>query len=968
LQCGDLAATSDVQTYQVRGSGEIELHLDFVFREASYNNELAFFRVDEPSGSIDGLGPGDAGYLAAAFARAVIVFAAGSDASTPDVSLRLNGGDILAFFIVQADTLVNLMLGNPYNDRNRTPRAFFSLDALNPDGVDHFVGFVNGSVSHFGFEDQTDGGDEDYDDVVYNVIPPLIPNGLCTTDAACDDGNACTDDACTTGGVCQYTCNAGECDDGDARTTSDRCTACNCIGRMPPICGDGIVASPEECEPSLGGCTTGSCTPTCTCSAPATRPAVLFLHGTMGSYLYAVGLLSRDQLWPPNQPTGGDLDQLQLTETGDHRIPVFAGREEIIEEVPITGENVYESLVEFFTDGAAEGGWLGAWYAYAYDWRLDLQRIVDDGTYYSSACLPSDPNGQLRPGCDNPFCACVRLDEEVEALANRVGSASHSVWIVTHSNGGLLAKTLLQRRPDLREKIAGLIMLVPPQLGTPRALAPALHGAEYDIGLVAPKSNLRSTARTLPGLYHLLPHTAYFARNAGDLAVPAVAFQTTGKRGVTHPPLSDWARRYGSSISDYASLRKFLSDPERAAPEAGDVDEPAVLLDGLLESAAMRHEDMTRLDPVALNFPVYQVVGVGIDTVAGLTYYPVRKWFSPSGSSDLRFRYERRCAGDGTVIISSADVLQVPTFYVDLPAHNRGRIVARDHSSIGEIDEVRTLIRRLMSGESPTERLNGLTYVKSDPPDLSRCEFSSIVTHSPAEVHVYQGGLHTGPVSPPGSTGIPVVERQIPNSQHHGLGSGWEVVVDTVGTYDAVVRGTDTGSLGIELFRRVGSNVERTIEYAAIPVTAGSIVRFQLDPALTRPPAVQIDVDGDGIDEAVMFDASLSAQLRAALASLRRLVVRAVPVATVRTRLTRDVTRVQQRATAALAADVTGNVARERRSWKQAKARLKRISRFLRSTKVRKRLPQPTRAGLTDAVGGVFELVVEGAGRGATTR
>ena len=177
FNCPDLAHTPNVQSYQVPDTGPVELTFDFVFREAAFNNEFGFFTVDGPTGVIGGLEPGDPGYMAEAFDRAMIIFPSGSNAFTPDVAVKLNGGEILVFFIIQNNTFINFLANNPDNELNKSPLAFFSLDTLNPNGIDHFVGFENpdAGFSQFGFEDLTGGGDFDFDDVVYNVLPPLEP-------------------------------------------------------------------------------------------------------------------------------------------------------------------------------------------------------------------------------------------------------------------------------------------------------------------------------------------------------------------------------------------------------------------------------------------------------------------------------------------------------------------------------------------------------------------------------------------------------------------------------------------------------------------------------------------------------------------------------------------------------------------------------------------------------------------------
>ncbi|HEX5836420.1 MAG TPA: peptidoglycan DD-metalloendopeptidase family protein, partial [Anaerolineales bacterium] len=175
LNCPDFNPSFEIKYYQVPATGSVNVHIDFVFREATYNNELGYFTVDDESGRIGGIGPGEPGYYQKVFERTTIIFHSGSSANTADVDLPLLGGDILVFFLVQNNTLENLKRNNPNNEIGRSPLAFFSLDLLNPDGRDHFVGF-NGpanNLTQFGFEDQRNGGDNDYDDVVYNVSPPL---------------------------------------------------------------------------------------------------------------------------------------------------------------------------------------------------------------------------------------------------------------------------------------------------------------------------------------------------------------------------------------------------------------------------------------------------------------------------------------------------------------------------------------------------------------------------------------------------------------------------------------------------------------------------------------------------------------------------------------------------------------------------------------------------------------------------
>src|SRR5215211_3038913 len=50
FHCPDFAPSTNVKTYQVPGTGEQDFAFDFIFREATLNNELGFFKVDSASG------------------------------------------------------------------------------------------------------------------------------------------------------------------------------------------------------------------------------------------------------------------------------------------------------------------------------------------------------------------------------------------------------------------------------------------------------------------------------------------------------------------------------------------------------------------------------------------------------------------------------------------------------------------------------------------------------------------------------------------------------------------------------------------------------------------------------------------------------------------------------------------------------------------------------------------------------
>ena len=188
FNCDRYTPVANLQLYQVP-AGASALTVDFVYRLADFNNELAAFKVDDATGAIGLLHPGDSGYLAAALARAGVIFASTSNAFTADATVSslpltgdLHGGDYLVFFIVQNSTLALLKSTNPNNLISGGPLAFFTLNALNPDFFDHAFAFADGfGTTEFGWEDIAFGGDADFDDMVITVRGvtwiPSIPEG-----------------------------------------------------------------------------------------------------------------------------------------------------------------------------------------------------------------------------------------------------------------------------------------------------------------------------------------------------------------------------------------------------------------------------------------------------------------------------------------------------------------------------------------------------------------------------------------------------------------------------------------------------------------------------------------------------------------------------------------------------------------------------------------------------------------------
>ena len=120
---------------------------------------LTFYKVDDFSGSIGNLHPGDVGYQAALQARAYQLSSGGTSLNGPgygqygqSLLLHVNAGDLIA------TQLTN----------NSRGTVFSPFTAGNPDGVTHTWNY---GANTMGWEDTFGGGDRDYNDVVVQIDP-----------------------------------------------------------------------------------------------------------------------------------------------------------------------------------------------------------------------------------------------------------------------------------------------------------------------------------------------------------------------------------------------------------------------------------------------------------------------------------------------------------------------------------------------------------------------------------------------------------------------------------------------------------------------------------------------------------------------------------------------------------------------------------------------------------------------------
>lgn len=170
----------DVAFQVPAGSGESMTRFTWVSRHASYNNEMGLYVVDDAAGTVDGLNPDDPAYPAAALARSQVIFAS-SQTQGAVSELALAAGSYFGLYLIQNATTQRWL---SLSETGGFPlQAFFSFDAANPGDAEQFRAV---GANRYGWEDLGRGGDQDYNDLLFEIDMPesqeFIGNRAITSD------------------------------------------------------------------------------------------------------------------------------------------------------------------------------------------------------------------------------------------------------------------------------------------------------------------------------------------------------------------------------------------------------------------------------------------------------------------------------------------------------------------------------------------------------------------------------------------------------------------------------------------------------------------------------------------------------------------------------------------------------------------------------------------------------------------
>ncbi len=224
---------------------------------------------------------------------------------------------------------------------------------------------------------------------------------------------------------------------------------------------------------------------------------LVFIPAYEGSQLYDPTLLEKGDA-PPC--VWGGLDAMRMSKFYfalrmpnplDARPMLSAGPIDVYETFVSSLQEDQDTAHQFapYTPGAD-------FFTFAYDWRQEIATVTV-------------------PALAQALDAYAKIHEQKTGIP----AAETKFVIVTHSMGGLVARTLVSERPDLAQRIAMLYLVACPNLGSVKAIKTIVTGPgglkENALNFPASLLNLlpnnvsndvtKLTAITRPSLYELLP-------------------------------------------------------------------------------------------------------------------------------------------------------------------------------------------------------------------------------------------------------------------------------------------------------------------------------------------------------------------------------------------------------------------------------------------------------------------------------
>lgn len=554
---------------------------------------------------------------------------------------------------------------------------------------------------------------------------------------------------------------------------------------------------------------------------PTGASSVLFLPGIQASRLYKDGLLGEDQLWTPTNIYSQDIRQLAMDETGQSVNDIYT--RDVLDQVPGVG-SIYSNLLDHFEELVNQEV-ISDYRAFAYDWRFSPDTIVQNGVAYEEGMID--------------------LVETVESLAKE--AAGESVTIVSHSNGGLVAKALVAEleKQGKEELIDQMIFIGTPHIGTPKAIGTVLHGYDQAVSVtrlelpVIQADVARAVINNLPGAYGLVPTPAYWEAYEEPLIGIENATAT-----------AELFAEYGSLIDDYEEFTRFLRGDDDLNRELNQsISVPTTVNEDLFELAVDEHTDLLDDWQAPEHIAVTQLVGVGLPTLSLIEYRQViendctvipggqivcvpREFLKP-------FAYFSN-DGDETVMSLSAEAYAGASevYYVDMLNVQPSGDFQIGHVSMTEFDDIHSLISDLF--KSTTSEYSYLSKIK---PTVNT-NFDIEVIDSPLTLLATdETGNQTGVIE---ENGERVIVTEIPGSQYLEFGGSKYFIVPSDVEREVVLIGEAVGGYTLTLATLESDN-ETIINSVLQNATVTPTTRITYEKNASGYSTLKTDFDGDGV-------------------------------------------------------------------------------------------------------------------------
>ncbi len=548
--------------------------------------------------------------------------------------------------------------------------------------------------------------------------------------------------------------------------------------------------------------------------------SVIFLPGIEGSRLYKKrDNGTEDQLWEANW--NSDLSDMYIDTNGQSIDSVIYTKDVISKTniVPDTVEDlnifhdqdIYKDTLNFLQN-QKDTEVIKSYTAYPYDWRLDLDNIVNNGTKMN----------------DGSYSKLIDVLHQQAAISD-----TGKVTIMAHSMGGLITKRFIQSlSPADQALVDKVVMIAVPEVGTPDGTSAVLNGIKFNNGFkyASPQKYNRALAENMIPAHALSSSEKYF----NVVGVSPVVLNNNLSNILPQVDI------YGSEINTGEELKSFLSGID-GRPDAGflDVNYPNISPAAVVNRAKELHDSMDNYD-IPSFIKVFQIVGTGMPTVKQIEY--IQKT-NAENLNYVGYNIKKTFAGDGTVVKESANYLAGDTYYINLYKYNNDTGQNHEHKDISGLAPVTSIMGNIIKNEVVVQN----DYMPNNPNLFDSVKLFTVGMHSPVDIHIYDAeGRHTGPVYVDlNGEVVKFIEENIPNMSYNEYGDDKYITGLDDKNYTLKLDGYDAGKFTLDVQRYTGDTATTYESFNNLPSTDLLSSTINLLPE-TPIVSILLDTNNDG--------------------------------------------------------------------------------------------------------------------------